>query len=82
MEPHAFVAEVYRRMSASQLSPRRETWQKMELDPAAEEAAHHYALDLLITREGATEGHERRFLRARRAECEGMSQFTAGQDEP
>jgi 2-polyprenyl-3-methyl-5-hydroxy-6-metoxy-1,4-benzoquinol methylase len=42
MEPQAFVAEVYRRMSSIQLSPRRETWQEMELDPAVEEAVYQY----------------------------------------
>lgn len=43
MEPHAFVAEVYRRMNSSQLRPRGATWQEMEVDPAVQEATHQYA---------------------------------------
>lgn len=43
MEPHAFVAEVYRRMSLRQSPPRGESWQEMENDPTVEQAAYEYA---------------------------------------
>ena len=43
MEPHAFVAEVYRRMSLRQPPRKWETWEQMENDPTVEQATHEYA---------------------------------------
>jgi len=43
MEPHAFVAEVYRRMSLRQPLKKWETWEQMENDPTVEQATHVYA---------------------------------------
>jgi 2-polyprenyl-3-methyl-5-hydroxy-6-metoxy-1,4-benzoquinol methylase len=53
MEPQAFVAEVYRRMSVRQPAQKRESWQEMESDPTVEQAAHDYAALLPQSKDAA-----------------------------